>query len=83
MNGEISWNTDDPPGNTNNFRPWFRKIKKLQLWGHATAYVSGNLKNGYYINAATRRTMTKPYPTKYRTKNAAIKAAKAFVLKRG
>jgi len=56
---------------------------KNYSYGHATAYVSGNLKNGYYINAATRRTMTKTYPTKYRTKNAAIKAAKAFVLKRG
>jgi hypothetical protein len=52
-------------------------------YGHATAYVSGSLRDGFYINAATRRTMTKTYPTKYSTENAAIGAAVKFVLKRG
>ena len=57
--------------------------RKAYQHGYADAYVSGSLKNGYYVIASTRRKMAYTLPKKHRTKNAAIKAAKAFVLKRG
>jgi len=57
--------------------------QKNYSYGHATAYVGKASDGFWHVNAATRRTMTRTYPTKYKTKSAAIKAAKAFVLKKG
>lgn len=57
--------------------------RKIYQCGYADAYVEGSLKSGYYVVVSTRRKLAYTLPTKHRTKNVAIRAAKAFVLKRG
>ena len=51
-------------------------------YGHAIAYIS-KTPLGYFIELATRRKMATTQPKKYKTKNAAIRAAKIMVAKRG
>ena len=59
-----------------------RAGQKNYSYGYATAYVS-KTQLGYYIELATRRTATTTQPKGYKTKNAAIRAAKIMVAKRG
>ena len=51
-----------------------RTGKKNYSYGYATAYVS-ETPLGWYIELATRRTNTTTQPQRYKTKNAAIRAA--------
>ena len=56
---------------------------KLYQCGSADAYVSGDSKMGYMVMVSERNKMGRMLPTRHKTKNAAIKAAKAFVKKKG
>ena len=55
---------------------------KNYSYGHATAYIT-HAPLGYIIELATRRKLATTQPTVYKTKNAAIRAAKKMVAKRG
>jgi hypothetical protein len=56
--------------------------KKSYSYGNATAYVA-KYPLGWYIELATRRKLATTQPQRYRTKNAAISAAKKMVVRRG
>ena len=59
-----------------------RAGNKSYSYGYATAYVA-KYPLGWYIELATRQTMTTTQPQRYPTKNAAIRAAKKMVARRG
>lgn len=59
-----------------------RTGKKNYSYGDATAYIT-HAPLGYIIELATRRKMATTQPRVYKTKNAAIRAAKKMVAKRG
>ncbi len=56
--------------------------KKNYSYGYATAYIT-HAPLGYIIELSTRRKLATTQPKVYKTKNAAIKAAKRMVAKRG
>jgi len=57
--------------------------KKNYSYGYATAYITHAPDGRYYIELATRRKLATTQPKGYKTKNAAIRAAKKMVVKRG
>ncbi len=56
--------------------------RKNYSYGHATAYITP-APLGYIIELATRRKLATTQAKVYKTKNAAIRAAKKMVAKRG
>jgi len=56
--------------------------QKSYSYGYATAYIT-KAPLGYFIELATRRKMATTQPQRYKTKNAAIRAAKKMVARRG
>lgn len=68
--------------NGKKVRIFGKSDKKNYSYGYATASIT-HAPLGYVIELATRRKMATTQPTVYKTKSAAIKAAKKLVANRG